>query len=123
MAASSSHPESDLRQTAIDEYFASCHKSRCHRRRGNKATGSCFRPGLPTRFKWWPDWQDRARRASCIPVFASPLRRPWPSLLPPGASNIDPGCLYPSGQAPSFRAKIPDSGLRCAVHAKGGAFP
>jgi hypothetical protein len=107
--------ESDLRQTAIDEYFASCHKAAViggeeprPRRR--------FRPGC-RHVQVAPDWLNRQEEVLASPAL--PVHCETRVVVAPRREHVDPDACTLEVQRPAS-SKIPNGGFRCAVYAEGG---
>src|ERR1700730_3746770 len=107
--------ESDLRQTAIDEHFASCHKAAVIGGEEQGHSSRFVRVAQP--FKWCLTgktgkksfWHSRLRQS---------IEKTW-RRCSPRREHIDPDACTLQVQRPAS-SKIPDSGLCCAVHAEGG---
>src|SRR5260221_14650048 len=113
--AAPSRTESDLRQTAIDEYFASCHKAAVIGGE-EQGCGSRFVRVAHT-FKWCLAGKIGKKRF-LHSRFRQSIEKTWRRCSARG-EHIDPDACTLQVQRPAS-CKIPDSGLCRAVHAEGG---
>src|ERR1700688_2797499 len=110
-----SHTESDLRQTAIDEYFASCHKAAVI---GGEEQGHSSRfVRVAYAFQWCLTGKT-GKKSFLHSRPRQSIEKTW-RCCSPRREHIDPDACTLQVQRPAS-SKIPDRGLRCAVHAEGG---
>src|ERR1700688_4245256 len=110
-----SHTESDLRQTAIDEYFASCHKAAVI---GGEEQGHSSRfVRVAYAFKWCLTGKT-GKKSFLHSRLRQCIEKTW-RRCSPRREHIDPDACTLQVQRPAS-SKIPDSGLGSAVHAKSG---
>src|SRR5260370_10012787 len=108
-------PTSDLGQTAIDEYFDSCHKVAVI---GGEEQGHGSRfVRVAHTFKWCLTGKT-GKKSFLHSRLRQSIEKTW-CRCSPRREHIDPDACTLQVQRPAS-SKIPDSGLRCAVHTKGG---
>jgi len=113
--AAPSHTKSDLRQTAIDEYFASRHKAAVI---GGEEQGHGSRfVRVAHTFKWCLTGKT-SKKSLLHSRLRQSIEKTWRCCIP-RREHIDPDACTLQVQRPAS-SKIPDGGLRCAVHAEGG---
>src|ERR1700680_1623643 len=110
-----SHTESDLRQTAIGKHFASCHKAAVI---GGEEQGHSSRfVRVAYAFKWCLTGK-AGKKSFLHSRLRQSIEKTW-RRCSPRREHIDPDACTLQVQGPAS-SKIPDGGLRCAVHAEGG---
>src|ERR1700737_5086359 len=110
-----SHTESDLRQTAIDEYFASGHKAAVI---GGEEQGHGSRfVRVAQTFKWCLTGKT-GKKSFLHSRLRQSIEKTW-CRCSPRREHIDPDACALQVQRPAS-SKIPDGGLCCAVHTECG---
>src|SRR5260370_27512453 len=104
-------PTSDLGQTAIDEYFASCHKAAVI---GGEEQGHGSRfVRVAHTFKWCLT-RKTGKKSFLHSRFRQPIEKTW-RRCSPRRKHIDADACTLQVQ-PTASSKIPDGDLRRAVH-------